>query len=63
MKRSDFVRQLLADGCFLARHGSKHDVYANPATGKKQTVPRHTEIDDVLAKHIRKRLGLPEATR
>ncbi|MGE0826840.1 MAG: type II toxin-antitoxin system HicA family toxin [Candidatus Binatia bacterium] len=58
MKRSEFVRQLVADGCVLARHGAKHDVYVNPATGKKQTVPRHTEIDDTLVKHIRKRLGL-----
>jgi mRNA interferase HicA len=60
MKRSEFIRQLLADGCVLVRHGSKHNVYANPTTGKKQTVPRHTEIDDALAKHIRKRLSLTE---
>jgi hypothetical protein len=30
----------------------------NPTTGQKQTVPRHTEIDDALAKHIKKYLGL-----
>jgi mRNA interferase HicA len=63
MKRSDFIRQLLADGCLLVRHGSKHDVYANPATGKRQTVPRHSEIDDTLVKQIRKRLGLAELHR
>ncbi|NOT56898.1 MAG: type II toxin-antitoxin system HicA family toxin [Deltaproteobacteria bacterium] len=60
MKRSEFVRQLLADGCILVRHGAKHDVYINPATSKKQTVPRHTEIDNVLARHIRTRLGFTE---
>jgi mRNA interferase HicA len=60
MKRSEFVRQLVADGCVLVRHGAKHDVYANPTNSKKQTVPRHTEIDDVLAKHIRKHLGFIE---
>jgi hypothetical protein len=27
-------------------------------TGQKQPVPRHAEIDDALAKHIRRRLGL-----
>jgi predicted RNA binding protein YcfA (HicA-like mRNA interferase family) len=58
MKRSEFVRQLLADGCVLLRYGSRHDIYLNPATGKKQSVPRHAEIDDRLAKHIRKYLGL-----
>lgn len=63
MKRSEFIRQLLADGCILARHGAKHDVYTNPATGNKQIVPRHIEIDDLLAKHIRKRLGLTESGR
>jgi hypothetical protein len=30
----------------------------NPSTGKRQPVPRHTEIDNALAGHIRKYLGL-----
>lgn len=58
MKRKEFVRQLLRDGCVMLRPGSRHDVYVNPKTGQKQTVPRHTEIDNVLARHIRKYLGL-----
>jgi hypothetical protein len=37
---------------------SKHDIYINPSTGKRQPVPRHTEKDNKLAKHIRKHLGL-----
>jgi mRNA interferase HicA len=41
-------------------HGARHDVYLNPATGQKQSVPRHTEIDDALAKHIKKYLGLKD---
>jgi hypothetical protein len=28
----------------------------NPKTGKKQPVPRHNEIDEILAKHIIKEL-------
>jgi hypothetical protein len=40
------------------RHGGRHDIYLNPGTGQKQPVPRHNEIDDVLAKHIRKFLGI-----
>ena len=58
MKRKQFVRQLEKDGCVLVRHGANHDLYANPATGQKQPVPRHREIDNALAKHIRKYLGL-----
>ena len=58
MKRSEFIRQLTREGCLLDRHGARHDIYLNPATGQKQSVPRHTEIDDALAKHIKKYLGL-----
>lgn len=58
MKRSKFVQQLLKSGCVLLRHGSRHDVYVNPSTGRKQPVPRHAEIDDALAGHIKKYLGL-----
>lgn len=58
MKRSELIRQLTEAGCTLHRHGGNHDVYINPATGQKQPVPRHTEIDDALAKHIKKYLGL-----
>ena len=58
MKRSEFIRQLTREGCLLDRHGARQDIYLNPATGQKQPVPRHTEIDDALAKHIKKYLGL-----
>ncbi|HEX7184233.1 MAG TPA: type II toxin-antitoxin system HicA family toxin [Thermoanaerobaculia bacterium] len=58
MKRADLIRELLAQGCVLHRHGGRHDIYLNPANGKKQPVPRHNEIDPVLARHIKKSLGL-----
>lgn len=58
MKRKQFVRKLMQDGCDLLRAGSSHDIYINPKTGLKQPVPRHTEIDNALARHIRKYLGL-----
>lgn len=58
MKRSELIRQLTEAGCTFHRHGGNHDMYINPATGQKQPVPRHTEIDDALAKHIKKYLGL-----
>lgn len=58
MKRSELVRQLVAAGCVLYRHGAKHDIYLNPANGKKQPVPRHTEIENQLAKHIKRHLAV-----
>lgn len=58
MKRKQFVRQLLKDGCVLLRSGANHDIYINPKTGQKQPVPRHAELDETLARHIRKYLGL-----
>lgn len=58
MKRKEFIRQLKKEGCILLRPGARHDIYMNPSTGKRQPVPRHTEIDNSLVKHIKKHLGL-----
>lgn len=60
MKRTELIRQLTEAGCVLHRHGGRHDVYFNPDTGRKQPIPRHTEIDEALAKHIKKYLGLKD---
>jgi hypothetical protein len=37
VKRSELIRQLVQQGCVLLRHGGRHDIYHNPATGQKQT--------------------------
>ena len=58
MKRGEFIRLLQQQGCVLVRHGGRHDIYVNPVTGQKQPVPRHAEIDNALANHIKKYLGL-----
>jgi predicted RNA binding protein YcfA (HicA-like mRNA interferase family) len=58
MRRSELIRQLAEAGCILHRHGSRHDIFLNPATSKKPPVPRHAEIDNTLVKHIRKNLGI-----
>jgi predicted RNA binding protein YcfA (HicA-like mRNA interferase family) len=57
MKRKDLLKKILFVGCVLVRHGGRHDLYINPKTGKKQPVPRHGEIDEILAKHILKELA------
>ncbi len=49
MKRVEFVREIVGAGCYLKRHGKKHDIYANPKNDKKAPVPRHTEIRKAYA--------------
>jgi len=58
MKRKELIRQLIKQGCILLRHGKKYDIYINLSSGEKQPIPRHTEIDDKLAKHIKRHLGV-----
>jgi mRNA interferase HicA len=57
VKRREFVREPVAAGRYLKRHGAAHDLYFNPRTGRTVPVPRHTEIRDTLARSIRKQLG------
>jgi predicted RNA binding protein YcfA (HicA-like mRNA interferase family) len=56
VKRRDLVAELEKAGCRLLRHGSSHDIYHNPETGRSQPVPRHREINEILAKKILKDL-------
>ena len=58
MKRRDFIDELEAAGCEFVRHGRRHDVYRNPATGQQATVPRHRELKETLCAAIRRQLGL-----
>lgn len=58
MKRKKLIRHLLKEGCIFIREGAKHSVFYNPLLKKTSTVPRHSEIDDFLAKKICKDLGI-----
>ena len=60
MKRRDLIRHLAAHGCVLRREGASHTIYWNPANNQTSSVPRHTEIDDFLARKICRDLGIPE---
>ena len=56
MKQKELVRKLESVGFQFHRHGGNHDIYRR---GKdKETIPRHKEIDEMLAKAILKRWGL-----
>lgn len=56
MKRTDLIRKLEDGGFIFERHGSSHDIYVRDSI--KETIPRHREIDERLAKAILKRNGL-----
>jgi predicted RNA binding protein YcfA (HicA-like mRNA interferase family) len=57
MKRRDLIKKLAEMGCVLIRHGGNHDWYSNPQTKQSQPVPRHQEINELLAKSIIKKLA------
>ena len=52
MKRQELLKILNRMGVVFVRHGSKHDVYLQPATNIETTVPRHDEIYKFTAKSI-----------
>ena len=54
------VREVVRAGCYLLSHGKRHDVYCNPANGRRAPVPRHTEIKESRCSLIRKQLGIGE---
>ena len=56
MKSTDLIKKLEDGGFVFDRHGSSHDIYVRGNT--KETIPRHREIDERLAKAILKRNGL-----
>ncbi|MCW5978586.1 MAG: type II toxin-antitoxin system HicA family toxin [Bryobacteraceae bacterium] len=59
MKRRALLRHLEAHGCEFLREGSNHTVYVNRTARKVSTVPRHSEVNDDLARKICKDLQVP----
>jgi mRNA interferase HicA len=58
MKRSVLLRHLRSQGCELVREGARHSWWGNAPLNTRSSVPRHTEIDDTLAKKICKDLKI-----
>ncbi len=60
MKTSELTKKLKKAGCTIIRHGSGHDVWYSPITGKEFTVWRHPsrEIPTGTAQSILKTAGL-----
>ena len=57
MKRLDLIKIIEKNGAVFVRHGSEHDWYKNPGTGIAESIPRHREIKELLARKIIKRLS------
>lgn len=56
MKRKDLIKLLESNGWYLKRNGGDHDIYAKD--GQREPIPRHSEINERLARDIIKRRGL-----
>lgn len=56
MKQRDLIKRLEQGGFVFERHGSNHDVYIRG--DEKEIIPRHSEVDERLAKAILRRRGL-----
>lgn len=54
MKRRDLIKRLEKAGYVFERHGANHDIYV--CGNKKEEIPRHTEINEKLAKAILKKI-------
>jgi len=60
MKTSELTRLIKKQGCHILRHGSEHDEWINPRTGRSTYIPRHPskELPTGTARKILKDLGL-----
>jgi predicted RNA binding protein YcfA (HicA-like mRNA interferase family) len=56
MKRGLLIKTVTSGGAVFVRHGGKHDWYRNIQTGVQQPIPRHNDINEMLAKSIIKKL-------
>jgi predicted RNA binding protein YcfA (HicA-like mRNA interferase family) len=59
MKRRELLAHLQSYGCELLREGGRHSIFYNPSNNRTSSVPRHSEIDDFLARKISRDLGIP----
>jgi predicted RNA binding protein YcfA (HicA-like mRNA interferase family) len=60
VRRVALVRHLKANGCELLREGRRHSVFVHRERGTVTTVPRHREINDLLARKICRDLDVAE---
>lgn len=56
MKQRDLIKLFEKNGWYKIREGANHIVYTNGE--KSEPIPRHKELNELLAKAIIKRQGL-----
>jgi predicted RNA binding protein YcfA (HicA-like mRNA interferase family) len=52
VKRKKLLKEIVKLGAVFVRHGAHHDIYENPQKNISTQVPRHTEINEIVAKAI-----------
>lgn len=57
MKRRELEKKLRYAGCYLKREGSAHSLWINPRTGVSETILRHSEVKEPLARKILRSLN------
>jgi predicted RNA binding protein YcfA (HicA-like mRNA interferase family) len=59
VKRRDLIRHLERHGCELLREGARHSLYVNRDRQTASAVPRHSEVNEHLARRICRDLDVP----
>lgn len=60
MKYGELIKLLKRNQMQFRRHGSNHDIWYSPITGKKFEIPRHSkEIPTGTCNSILKSAGIP----
>lgn len=56
MKRRELIKLFEKSGCHLKRDGGNHEIWTNDV--KTEEIPRHREINEMLAQYLIKKHGL-----
>jgi mRNA interferase HicA len=59
MKRTVLLKHLREHGCVFIREGGSHSWWGNLEQNRRSSVPRHSEVNDNLARKTCKDLGIP----
>jgi hypothetical protein len=52
VKRHKLLKEITKRGAIFVRHGTNHDIYENLRTNTSTQVPRHADINELVAKSI-----------
>lgn len=59
MKTAELLKLLKKNGCYLVRHGKRHDIWASSITEKQFSIPRHKdEVKSGTLESILKEAGI-----